>query len=102
MVTAYAPPLGIKLANLNVPFAEMVRLSPPLSCSTSPVPANPETEPPTESVPTEQVTTILPTLAVTVPDPLPTVQTCAGRLGRCGTGTLAGQPAATSVPNFNG
>src|SRR5690349_9086352 len=45
-VTAYAAPLASAVANVNGPLAETLRLSPPLSCSTT-VPDSPETDPPT-------------------------------------------------------
>src|SRR5215831_19359801 len=48
-VTAYAAPPASAVANVNEPFADTLRLSPPLSCSTT-VPDNPETDPPTEKV----------------------------------------------------
>src|SRR6185437_1870994 len=38
----------ILVAKVNGPFPEMARLSPPLSCRTSPVPVSPVTEPPIE------------------------------------------------------
>src|SRR6185437_12479681 len=45
-VTLYGAPLGSAVANVNDPFAVTLRLSPPLSCSTT-VPDSPETVPPT-------------------------------------------------------
>ena len=36
-VTAYAPPLATWVANVNDPLVATVRLSPPLSCNTTPV-----------------------------------------------------------------
>src|SRR5436190_319245 len=45
-VTLYGAPVGSAVANVNDPFALTLRLSPPLSCSTT-VPDNPETVPPT-------------------------------------------------------
>ena len=62
---------------MNGPFAVTLRLSPPLSCSTT-VPDSPDTDPPTEYVATlAQDTATLVTLAEpTVPDPLDTVQVC--------------------------
>ena len=64
---------------MNGPLADTLRLSPPLSCSTT-VPDNPETAPPTEkdaAALAAQDTATLVTLAeATVPDPLDTVQVC--------------------------
>ena len=64
---------------MNEPFADTLRLSPPLSCSTT-VPDNPDTDPPTENVVplvAVQVTATLVTLAdPIVPEPLATVQVC--------------------------
>src|SRR5208282_4395514 len=72
-VTLYAAPVTSEVANVNVPFAVTLRLSPPLSCSTT-VPDSPETVPPTVYVgPLVQETATLVTLAETVPDPLATV-----------------------------
>ena len=45
-VTAYGAPDTSAVANVNDPFADTLRLSPPLSCSTT-VPDSPETVPPT-------------------------------------------------------
>src|SRR5262249_18401818 len=45
-VTLYAEPAVRGVANVKVPLADVVRLSPPLSCSTT-VPLSPATEPPT-------------------------------------------------------
>ena len=62
---------------MNDPFAVTLRLSPPLSCSTT-VPDSPETVPPTEKdAAAAQDTATLVTLAeATVPDPADTVQVC--------------------------
>ena len=55
-----------------------LRLSPPLSSSTSPVPLRPVTVPPIVTVPAvfAQDTATLVTFALTVPVPLATVQVC--------------------------
>ena len=45
-VTLYGAPVGSAVANVNDPFAVTLRLSPPLSCSTT-VPDSPDTVPPT-------------------------------------------------------
>ena len=45
-VTLYAAPPASAVANVNEPFAVTLRLSPPLSCSTT-VPDSPDTVPPT-------------------------------------------------------
>ena len=76
-VTLYVAPLANAVANVNDPFALTLRLSPPLSCSTT-VPDSPETVPPTVyDGPAAQVTATLVTLAEpTVPDPPDTVQDC--------------------------
>ena len=76
-VTLYAAPLASEVAKVNDPFAVTLRLSPPLSCSTT-VPDSPETVPPTVNVATlAQETATLVTLAVPiVPEPLVTVQVC--------------------------
>ena len=50
-VTLYAAPEASEVANVNDPFAVTLRLSPPLSCSTT-VPDSPETVPPTVNVAT--------------------------------------------------
>ena len=65
------------MANVNEPLAVTLRLSPPLSCSTT-VPDSPDTVPPTENdAALLQETATLVTLAEpTVPDPLETVQVC--------------------------
>ena len=64
---------------MNEPLALRLRLSPPLSWSTS-VPESPDTVPPTEYVVTTtlvQETATLVTLAeAIVPEPLVTVQVC--------------------------
>jgi hypothetical protein len=72
-------PLASAVANVKAPFAETVRLSPPLSCSTSPVPVRPVTVPPIvtpEPALVVQVTATLVTFALAVPLPLATVQVC--------------------------
>ncbi len=67
---------------MKVPFAEMDRLSPPLFWSTSPVPARPETVPPTVDAPVTQVTATFVTFPLpTVPLPFVTVHVCAGEVG---------------------
>ncbi len=45
-VTAYALPVAIGVEKVNEPLAVTARLFPPLSWSTRPVPARPETVPP--------------------------------------------------------
>ena len=45
-VTLYAAPEASEVAKVNGPFAVTLRLSPPLSCSTT-VPDSPDTVPPT-------------------------------------------------------
>ncbi len=74
-VTAYAAPDASDVANVNGPFADTDRSSPPLSCSTT-APDKPDTEPPTEYVGVVvQVTPTLVTLAdPIVPEPFDTVQ----------------------------
>src|SRR6185437_3797435 len=76
-VTLYAAPAVSEVAKVNGPFAVTLRLSPPLSCSTT-VPDSPETVPPTVNVGTlAQDTATLVTLAdPIVPEPLETVQVC--------------------------
>src|SRR6516165_7953997 len=71
-----------------VPVPVTVRLSPALSCNTSPDPANPVTVPPIVNAAAAQVTCTLLTLAVAVPEPFVTVQVCAGLLGCVETATL--------------
>src|SRR5580704_11148970 len=88
--------------NVNVPLAAIERLSPPLSCKTSPVPSSPTTFPPMETVPVEHVTCTPVTLAVAVPLPLATVQVCAGVEGAVRTETLYGIPVAILVVNVKG
>ena len=59
---------------VNVPFAEIERLSPPLFCSTT-LPERPETVPPTLKAMAEQVSVTLVTFApLTVPASFATVQ----------------------------
>ena len=50
-VTLYALPLAMAVAKVKLPLAVTFRLSPLLSCSTSPLPDRPDTEPPTVYVP---------------------------------------------------
>src|SRR5271155_5968105 len=76
-VTTYMLPAVRAVGNVNPPLAVMVRLSPPLSCRTRPVPERFTTVPPMVTVPDEplvQVTTTLVTLAVAEPVPPGTVQ----------------------------
>src|SRR5579863_9867288 len=49
-VTLYAPPLLTAVLKVKLPLVVMERLSPPLSCNTSPVPERPETVPPMVNV----------------------------------------------------
>lgn len=44
-VTEYDSPVAKDVANENAPFPEILKLSPPLFCSTKPEPANPDTVP---------------------------------------------------------
>ena len=85
---------------MNDPFAVTLRLSPPLSCSTT-VPDSPDTVPPTVYVAAlAQETATLVTLAEpTVPDPLETVQDCPD--GFVFTVTLYAAPLASGVANVN-
>ena len=46
-VTTYGDPLATAIGNSNVPLAITGSVSPPLSCSTSPLPVRPDTVPPT-------------------------------------------------------
>src|SRR5689334_11943196 len=76
-VTAYAAPEASEVANVNDPFAVTLRLSPPLSCSTT-VPDSPDTVPPTEKVaavaqPAAKLATLTEPL---VPEPPVTVHVC--------------------------
>src|SRR5215469_49611 len=84
----------------TVPVPVTVRLSPALSCSTSPDPASPVTVPPIVNAAAAQVTCTLLTLAVAVPVPFVTVQFCAGLLGCVDTVTL--YPPLTAVTNVKG
>src|SRR5271165_4321878 len=99
-VTPYGAPVGSAVANVNDPFAVTLRLSPPLSCSTT-VPDSPETVPPTVYVAAfAQVTATLVTLAEpTVPDPLDTVHDCPD--GLVFTVTLYGAPVGSAAANVN-
>ncbi len=45
-VTLYVAPLAMDVAKVKLPFAPTGRLSPLLSCKTSPVPERPDTVPP--------------------------------------------------------
>src|SRR5271168_4569913 len=83
-VTTYMVPAVRAVGNVNPPLAVMVRLSPPLSCRTRPVPERLTTVPPMVTVPDEplvQVTRTVVTLAVAAPVPPVTVQVCAGVVG---------------------
>src|ERR1700683_500030 len=76
--TLYSVPLGSAVAKANEPSAAMVRLSPPLSCSTRPEPTTPVAYPPIVSsalVLALHTTFTLTTSAVpTVPLPFVTTQ----------------------------
>ena len=73
---------------MKPPLAEIVRLSPPLSCNTT-VPIKPDTVPPTVEVLVTQLTATLVTFALpTVPEPLVTVQLWLGLVGCVRTVTL--------------
>ncbi len=76
-VTPYTDPDANLVANVNGPFADTDRSSPPLSCNTT-VPANPDTDPPTENVgAVVQLTATLVTLAdPIVPEPFATEHVC--------------------------
>src|SRR4029077_12461186 len=50
-VTAYAEPTFTAVLNVKFPVAVTDKLSPPLFCSTRPVPASPVTAPPMVTVP---------------------------------------------------
>src|SRR5215469_3694193 len=84
----------------TVPVPVTVRLSPALSCNTSPDPANPVTVPPIVNAAAVQVTCTLLTLAVAVPEPFVTVQVCAGLLG-C-VDTVTAYAPLTAVVKVNG
>src|SRR3569623_1029394 len=88
-VTAKALPLATGFADMKVvAFAGTVRLSPPLFCSTRPLPVSPVMEPPTVNVAGTQVmaTSVMPA-AVTVPVPAATVHSCEGAVGCASTVT---------------
>ncbi len=98
-VTAYAPPPVTAVAKVNAPFAATGRLSPPLSCRTRPVPASPETVPPTVALAVEHVTVTFVTLALAVPVPFVTAHVWTGADGCVLTVTLYAPPALTAVVN---
>src|SRR5271165_6323709 len=98
-VTLYAAPETSEVANVKDPFALTLRLSPPLSCSTT-VPDRPDTVPPTLYVgPLVQETATLVTFAETVPDPFATVHVCPD--GAVFTVTLYAAPVTSEVANVN-
>src|SRR5215469_15322244 len=99
-VTLYAAPLASAVAKVNAPLALTLRLSPPLSCSTT-VPDSPDTLPPTEKVATfVQVTATLVMLAEPmVPEPLETEQVCP--VGLVFTVTLYAVPPGSAVAKVN-
>src|SRR5882724_1733156 len=80
-VTAYAPVTAV--LKVKEPLAGIVRLSPPLSCKTKPVPVRPETVTPMVAFTAAvvQATATLVTLAEAVPVPPVTTQFCAGPVG---------------------
>src|SRR3569623_767198 len=82
-VTAKALPLASGFANVKLEaYAGMVRLSPPLFCTTRPVPVRPLTVPPTVKVfGTHVIATSVMPADVTVPAPASTVQSCDGEVG---------------------
>lgn len=80
IVTEYGLPVATGVANVKAPLAVMVRLSPPLSWRTRPVPTTPVTVPPTVKLAT-QATVALVTSADAVPDPFVTVHSCGGAVG---------------------
>ena len=100
-VTLYAVPEASDVAKVNGPLAVTLRLSPPLSCSTT-VPDSPDTVPPTLNVATlAQETATLVTFAVpTVPEPLDTVHVCPD--GFVFTVTPYAVPEASDVAKVNG
>ena len=102
-VTAYAAPLASCVGKAKEPFAVTVRLSPPLSCSTT-VPDSPETVPPTEYVTgglaVQATATFVMFAEPTVPVPLPTVQVWPD--GCVFTVTAYAAPLASCVGNGKG
>ena len=84
---------------MNEPFAVTGKLSPPLSCNTSPVPLSPVTVPPIENVEVVVVhaTVMLVTFALAVPVLFVTAQVCAGDEGCVCTVTAYAPPLATFV-----
>ena len=76
-VTLYAAPDASEVAKVNDPFAVTLRLSPPLSFSTTD-PDSPDTDPPTVYIATlaHETATLVMFADPTVPDPLDTVQVC--------------------------
>src|SRR6202789_416612 len=92
-VTAKAAPLATGVAKVNAPFAETVRLSPPLSCKTTvSADASPMTVPPTVYLLVVQLTATLVTFAPpTVPVPIVTAHVWAGLVGWVSTVTAYGR-----------
>ena len=76
-VTLYAAPPASAVANVKGPFAATLRLSPPLSCSTT-VPDSPDTVPPTvkDAALAQDTATLVMLAEPTVPDPFDTVHVC--------------------------
>ena len=99
MLTANAAPLATGVAKVNAD-PETGKLSPPLSCSTRPLPVRPETEPPIVNVDVVQVTATEITFpVVTVPDAVfvVTVHVCAGLDGCTSTLTEYAPPLAMAL-----
>src|ERR1700722_12929081 len=85
-VTLYIVPAASAVANVNPPLAPTLKLSPPLSCSTNPLPARLTTVPPIVKFPPgpeppAHATCTVDTLPEAVPLPPVTVQVCTGFVG---------------------
>src|ERR1700730_1312254 len=91
--------MAIAVLKVKGLLVEIARLSPPLFCTTRPLPRRPTTLPPMERVPVEHVICTTVTAATAVPLPLATVQVCGGLVGGVKMETLKGLPLATAVLN---
>src|SRR6267142_1358010 len=98
-VTRYVLPMVIAVLNVKEPLVATARVSAPLFCRTSPVPARPKTLRPMETVAVEHVTWTLVTLALAVPLPLANVQVWDGVEGGVETETRKAWPLAIAVLN---
>jgi hypothetical protein len=86
---------------VKLPLDAIGRSSPPLLRNTSPLPARPDTLPPTLKEPVLQLTVTVVTLFVAVPAAFAIEQNCDGAVGCAATVMLYVVPASTLVLNVN-